>query len=63
MGIQMKQKELTKPFMLISNWKNPLASIVQTKKFQRCVDPFKPEFTIVISIHYNPRIAVAILDL
>ena len=25
--------------------------------------PFKPEFTIVISIHYKPRIAVAILDL
>ena len=25
--------------------------------------PFKPEFTIVISIHYKPRIAAAILDL
>ena len=25
--------------------------------------PFKPEFTIVIFIHYKPRIAVAILDL
>ena len=24
---------------------------------------FKPEFTIVILIHYKPRIAVAILDL
>ena len=24
---------------------------------------FEPEFTIVISIHYKPRIAVAILDL
>ena len=24
---------------------------------------YKPEFTIVIFIHYNPRIAVAILDL
>ena len=24
---------------------------------------FKPEFTIVISIHYKPRIAVAIPDL
>ena len=24
---------------------------------------FKPDFTIVISIHYKPRIAVAILDL
>ena len=26
-------------------------------------NPFKPEFTIIISIHYKPRIAVAILDL
>ena len=27
------------------------------------VNPFRPEFTIVIFIHYKPRIAVAILDL
>ena len=27
------------------------------------VNPFKPEFTIVIFIHYKPQIAVAILDL
>ena len=26
-------------------------------------NPFQPEFTIVIFIHYKPRIAVAILDL
>ena len=26
-------------------------------------NPFKPEFTIVIFIHYKPRIAVAILNL
>ena len=26
-------------------------------------NPFKPEFTIVIFIHHNPRIAVAIIDL
>ena len=26
-------------------------------------NPFKPQFTIVIFIHYKPRIAVAILDL
>ena len=26
-------------------------------------NPFKPEFMIVIFIHYKPRIAVAILDL
>ena len=25
-------------------------------------DPFKPEFTIVIFIHYNPRIAVALFS-
>ena len=30
--------------------------------FQR-FNPFKPEFTIVIFIHYKPRIAAAILDL
>ena len=28
-----------------------------------CFNPFRPEFTIVIFIHYKPRIAVAILDL
>ena len=27
------------------------------------VNPLKPEFIIVIFIHYKPRIAVAILDL
>ena len=27
------------------------------------INPFKPEFTIVIFIHYKSRIAVAILDL
>ena len=27
------------------------------------VNPFNPEFTIVIFIHYTPRIAAAILDL
>ena len=26
-------------------------------------NPFNPEFTIVIFIHYKPRIAAAILDL
>ena len=34
-GIQMKRKELTKTFMRISNWKNPLVSMVYTKIFQR----------------------------
>ena len=28
-----------------------------------CVNPFNPEFTIVIFIYYKPRIAAAILDL
>ena len=28
-----------------------------------CINHFKPEFTIVIFIHYKPRIAVAILYL
>ena len=27
------------------------------------INPLKPEFIIVIFIHYKPRIAVAILDL
>ena len=27
------------------------------------INPFNPEFTIVILIHYKPRIAAAILDL
>ena len=27
------------------------------------INPFRPEFTIVIFIHYKPRIAVAIVDL
>ena len=31
--------------------------------FKLSFNPFKPEFTIVILIHYKPRIAAAILDL
>ena len=34
-GIQMRQKELTKWFMMISNLKNPLVSIVYTQTFYR----------------------------
>ena len=34
-----------------------------TKIFKRLNNPFKLDFTIVIFIHYKPRIAVAILDL
>ena len=33
-----------------------------THQNQYLINPFKPEFTIVIFIHYKPRIAVAILD-
>ena len=32
-GIQMNQKELTRPFVVISNWNNPLVSMVYTKIF------------------------------
>ena len=34
MGIQMNRKELTKTFIMISNWKNSLLSIVLEKTFQ-----------------------------
>ena len=34
--IQMKQKELTETFMMISNWKNPLVYSVYANTFQRC---------------------------
>ena len=43
--------------------------IAATGKYHRnviendLIDPFKPEFTIVIFIHYKPRIAVPIFDL
>ena len=30
--------------------------------FSSLINPFKPDFTIVIFIHYKSRIAVAILD-
>ena len=58
----MKRKALIKTFMMIINLKKALVSMVSTKIFQR-FNPFKPEFTIVIFIHYKPRIAIAILDL
>ena len=37
--------------------------LVKTDGSCRDINPFKPEFIIVIFIHYKPRIAVAILDL
>ena len=36
--------------------------MVYTKVFQR-FNPSEPDLTIVIFIHYKPRIAAAILDL
>ena len=36
---------------------------VHQKMVKILINPFNPEFTIVIFIHYKPRIAVAILDL
>ena len=32
-GIQMKQEELTKTFMTLLNWKDPLVSMVYTNYF------------------------------
>ena len=34
-GIQMYHKGLTKTFMMVSNYKNPLVSMVYMKVFQR----------------------------
>ena len=36
---------------------------VRVKHMSNGRDPFNPDFTIVIIIHYKSRIAVAILDL
>ena len=58
----MNQNELTKTFMMISNWRKTFVLHDFHKKNQR-FNPFKPDFTIVIFIHYKSRIAVAILDL
>ena len=35
-GIQKKQKKLTKTSMMISNWENPLISMIYTTFLQRC---------------------------
>ena len=58
----MIQKELTKTFMMISHLIKHFCLHGLYKNVQR-FNSFKPEFTIVIFIHYKPRIAVAILDL
>ena len=50
-------------------WTSIEITLVQCPVFARyrmsatAINPFKPEFTIVIFIHYKSRIAVAILDL
>ena len=52
---------------LISNNKSLSEYWNEYRNGQRClilfINPFKPAFTIVIFIHYKPRIAAAILDL
>ena len=64
----------TTPCALLNSWlvagqqHTTLSAIHHRKKivcqlFSLWLNPLKPEFTIVISIHYKPRIAVAILDL
>ena len=72
LGIQMNRKELAKKFMKILTWKTVwsawfiqkyLSAVIELWGLKGLVNPFKPEFTIVIFIHYKPRIAVAILDL
>ena len=67
--------KLTTVVMQIMSWMETPPSIVRRREsgvIQQqcvwvsdpvCVNPFKPEFTIVIFIHHKPRIAVAILDL
>ena len=39
--------------------RRPITFLAEVKYF----NPFNPEFTIVIFIHYKPRITAAILDL
>ena len=48
--------------MMILNWIKTFGLYRFHNSIQR-FNPFKPEFTIVIFIHYKSRIAVAILDL
>ena len=37
--------------------------MIKLNQNKESISPFKSEFTIVIFIHYKPRIAVVILDL
>ena len=40
-----------------------MAYMLKVLKQELSLNPFEPEFIIVIFIHYKPRIAAAILDL
>ena len=51
----------TPEFRVATGSNEPSGSAVV--KESELLNPFKPEFTIVIFIHNKPRIAVAILDL
>ena len=43
-------------------WTNVDLMFDQRHKWRVIINPFKPEFTIVIFIHYKPWVAVATLD-
>ena len=44
------------------NYIREITTDIQRQLFNPLINPFNPEFTIVIFIHYKPGIAVAILD-
>ena len=66
-----KLQKLTNTFLDDIRKKMPLTAVEEVINLtKKCgcanfpsLNPFKPEFTIGIFIHYKPRIAVAILDL
>ena len=49
------------PSLIMIIWQNILQSM-KIAQIYYWINPFKSEFTIVIFIHYKPRIAAAILD-
>ena len=55
-----EQREIYKRYKLVGYGPH---SVLETSGVIYRINPFKPEFTMVIFIHYKPRIAVAILDL
>ena len=56
---QIEKQSLDLHGLYKNNWFTPYIIIIMLCH----LNPLKPEFTIVIFIHYKPRIAVAILDL